>query len=225
MTTTELEDLRQTWKALDRRLAIDASLRWDDIRDRRTSRARASLRPLALGQFALAGLGIAVLLLGASAWIDDRGNPAVFASGIVLHAYGLLALIAAGSTLARIRAIDYAAPVVVIQARLESLRRWYVGWSRFVGLAWWLLWIPVSIALIRPGPVPLQSTQTIWLAASIAVGLVGLAGTWVFYRWLRRPARADLRRRLEAGEAGESLLRAQAEVLALRDSEKERDQR
>ncbi len=221
MTTTELDDLREAWRVLDRRLAVDVELRLEEARDRRLRRTEATLRPLAWGQAALAIFGLAILLLGASAWIDDRGNPAVFAAGIVLHVYGVLTMIAAGSTLARIRSIDYAAPVLAIQARLVALRRWYVGWSRFVGLAWWLLWIPLVIALSRPEPAPLEPSQAAWLVGSALFGVVGLLVTWAVHRWLRDPARAELERRLDDGAAGRSLLRAQAEIESLRAMEDE----
>lgn len=214
-TTAEIDVLRRAWQALDQRLALETNWREHAWRERQLGLACASLRPLAWGQALLAAFGIAMIVLGVSAWTDARGNPVVVAAGIAVHVYGVLTLIAAGSTLARLRSIDYAAPVLAVQQRLGDLRRWYVGWSRFTGLAWWLLWMPFVICLSRPEAAPLQPGQAWFLAAGLVVGLLGLLGTWLFHRWSRSPRRAALGQRLDDAETGRSILNARAALGAI----------
>lgn len=54
-----------------------------------------------------------------------------------------------------------------------------------------------------------------WLNIGIAVGVLGLLGTWIFHRWSRHPSRAALEKKLEDGAVGGSLHKAQAELDAL----------
>lgn len=213
--TLDMDELRQAWRALDRRLADDQALRLADLRDRRLGATRRTLRPLAWGQVATMLFGFALLVLGVSAWRHDNGNPAVFVSGILMHAFGVLTLIAGGSVLGMIARIDYSAPVLQIQQQLLKLRRAFITWGMVVGLPWWLAWIPAIIALAKPPLAPLDPGKANFLMVSIGIGIAGLLATWLFRRWLQRPGREALAQRLDDAAAGRSLARAQAELAEL----------
>lgn len=204
--TMELDDFKSAWQALDQKLAQHNALKLAELRDRKLGDARRSLRPLAWGQVATILFGIAMLLLGLGAWTSHRddGIGTVFVSGLIMHAYGVLTIIAGGSTLGKIRNIDYSAPVLSIQRQLSSLRRWYVRWGMIIGLPWWLLWLPFLVCLARA-----DITQVSWmLEISGTIGIAGLLATWWFHRWLQRPGREKLARAMDDSAAGRSLVRA-----------------
>lgn len=200
----ELDDFKSAWQALDKKLAQQNALKLAELRDRKLGDARRSLRPLAWGQMATIAFGILMILLGVGAWTSHRDGGIVFFSGLIIHAYGVLVIIAGASTLARIGSIDYSAPVLTIQQQLSRLRRWYVGWGAAIGLPWWLLWLPFLVCLSGK-----DVTQVPWLVEiSGTIGVVGLLATGWFHRWLQRPGREKLRRSMDDGAAGRSLVRA-----------------
>lgn len=205
--TMELDDLKSAWQSLDRRLALDHALRLDELRERKSGHARSSLRPLFWGQIAQILFGIVVLMLGVSTWVHHRDTTALFVSGVVLHVYGVLTIIAAGQTLHLIRCIDYSAPVLDIQRRLLRLRRWYVGAGMAIGLSWALLWIPFLTCLTKVD-IWAHAPSVIWIGGGI--GLAILIGVVVLEAWLRRPGREHLARAASDSAAGRSIVRAQA---------------
>jgi hypothetical protein len=205
-SSMELDDFRQAWQALDTRLARDAALRLDELRERKLGGVARSLRPLAWGQAGTIAFGIALVLLGAGTWTGHRDDAALFASGLVVHVFGVLTIIAGASTLAMIGRIDYAAPVLKIQHQLLRLRRCYLAWGAIVGLPWWLLWVPALVCLSGRNLYAVPGL----LEGSVVVGVLGLLATRAFQHWLGRPGREQLAQRMDDAAAGRSLARAQA---------------
>lgn len=220
----ELDDLKSAWQSLDRRLQLENSLKLEELRERKAERARSSLRPLFWGQCAQMLFGVVVMLMGAACWAQHRDVAAMLASGLVMHAYGVLTVIAAGVVLGMIRNIDFGQPVLAIQERLARLRRAHVIAGRIVGQPWWVLWMPMLLVLaglensrLPPGPMPVAA----WIWTSLAVGGLGLVATWTFHRWAHHPRRAQFGRRLDDHAAGGSIRKAQAVLDELKRFERE----
>jgi hypothetical protein len=218
LTPMELDELKQAWQTMDRRLQQHGALLLDE-RKRRTLRAR--LWPLALGQVLQLLFGVAMISVGVFLWRTFHELPAVLGSGIVLHVYGVATVAASGVVLAELARLDSALPVLALQQRLARLRRAYVVGSAVVGLPWWLLWMVAPIVVISLRDVQVPDAAVRWLVASAGVGVAGLLGTWWFHRWMRRPGREALARRMDDGATGGTLRRAQAELDALRAFEAE----
>lgn len=216
--TMEFDDLKAAWLALDRRMALQTTIDLALLRDQRLTRIRRGLWPLFVGQLVLMAFGVLMLLLGVATWTGHRAGSTLFIAGIIMHVYGVVVLIAAGRTLALVGQVDYAAPVVAIQRQLLELRRWYIGSSAAVGLPWWLLWIVFIMCL---GQVDLVARAPMFVTINVAIGVIGLAVTWWFHRWVRRPGRQAQLRRLDDGAAGKSIVRAQSELDELADFERE----
>ena len=204
----ELDDMKQAWQALDRRLEQQHALSLQLFRDGRLDTLRRGLRPLVWGQAVQMLIGAAGLLVLAPIWITHRHDPAVLIAGLVMHAY-CVGLIAVGAAVqVHVAQIDYAAPVLTIQRQLLRLRRVYaVGGALVVGLPWWFLTAPLLVVLSR-GEIMLRAPMVIW--SQLAIGALGLLATAWFHRWSHRPLRASLARQLDASAAGGSLRRAQA---------------
>lgn len=214
----ELDELKLAWRTLDARLQQQESLALHAFHDRQSRRARLGLRPLFWGQLIQMLFGVAVLLLGVGIWTSTDGIPALIAAGLVLHVYGIAVVIASGMTLGFMQKIDYTAPVVTIQRQLAQVRRCYVIGGMVTGLPWWVLWMVPPLVFAHLGG---HTGSMAWLVPAAAISVAGLLGTWWFHRWVRRPGREALARRMENSLTGASLRKAQAALDEVRTFERE----
>ena len=74
-------------------------------------RVEKSLRPLFWGQILQMLVGIGFIALGVYCWAPNKHIPHRLASGVVLHAYGTLMILAAGVICTRIKRLDYSKAV------------------------------------------------------------------------------------------------------------------
>lgn len=214
-TTMELDDLKQAWQSLDRRLQQQNTLQLAILREQKTRRIQSSLRPLFWGQVAQIAFGVAMLIAGLWLWRHLHEVTAILVAGIVVQAYGIATIIAGGVVLEGIAGIDRSLPVLELQRKLTTLRRAYLIGGMVVGLPWWVLWMVPPVILLslhaHETGAPLPPAAWAWFAS----GAVGLVATLGFFRWLRRPGREALAKRLDDAAAGGSLRKAQAELDAL----------
>lgn len=211
-TTMELDELKQTWQLLDRHLQQQNTLQLAILHEQKTGRIRSSLRPLFRGQVAQIAFGIVMLIAGLWLWRHLGDVTAILVAGIAVQAYGIVTIIAAGVVLEGIAGIDRSLPVVELQQRLAKLRRAYLIGGMVVGLPWWVLWMvpPVILLSLHAHETGASFPPAAW--AWFASGAVGLVATLAFYRWVRRPGREALAKRLDDAAAGSSLRKAQAEL-------------
>jgi len=165
-------------------------------------RVEQSLRPLFRGQMLQVLIGIALIVLGVQCWARNTQIPHRVANGVILHVYGVIVISQALLVCTRIRRIDYSKFVVDIRGKLDSLRSGYLRAGIIIGFVWWLMWIPVAVALGFDFVLHPYS-----LIPSLVVGIVGLVvSVGLYWRVLRsgNPAAESWRRRL----AGESIAAA-----------------
>lgn len=222
-TAMELDELKQAWQTLDKRLQQQNAMQFQLLREKRVDRMKSSLRPLLFGQIVQILFGAWMILIGVDVWASHRDVPHLLIAGLVMHVYGVATVIAGGVVCSGIAGIDHAAPVLELQRRLARLRRNYVISGLCVGLPWWVMWVPfiMTLAMSATGidiyaVANASSPLANWLNISVAVGVLGLLGTWVFHRWSRNPSRAAFGKKLEDSAAGGSLLKAQAELDGLK---------
>lgn len=208
----ELDEMKQAWQALDRRLEQQEALNWRIWRDGQAERLRRGLRPLVWGQSLQIALGIAAMLWGIGFWSSHLGTWQAMACGIAMQVFGILTIIFPARVLSLVQAIDYAAPVLDIQRRVARLRAWRVRVEAPVfAVLGSLVWIPAIFMLIqydmdRVG-VDLWSRLTgvlPWLLSAGAVSLGVVALAYVLLRWLGH------RRWLEDNFAGSAIRKAEA---------------
>lgn len=217
----ELDELKATWQALDRRMQQSNAIQLQLFKDGRFNKMRAGLRPLFWGQIVQILFGIVTILIGITFWSQHRDVTHLFWNGLILHVYGVITIIAAGMTLGKIRGIDYAAPVLSIQKQLASVRRTYVGSGIVVGYAWWLLWIPFAVVVFDYLGVDIYTTAPGFVWISVAIGIVGLLAMWGFHRWASNPHRGAFRQRYLESLSGGSVRRAQRVLDEIAQFEKE----
>ena len=217
----ELDDFKSAWKTLDARLARDNQLNLQVLRDRRLDKARSSLRPVVWGQVLQMGFGVAVIALGALLWSTRPGVASVIVAGVLVHAYGVACIALAGMTLASLGKIDYAAPVLEIQMQLARVRRLYIIGGLVLGLPWWFLWVPILVVLAALAHIDLSAHAPGVVWGGLAIGAIGLLGTWCFHRWSRSPARPTLAAAVDDAVTGRSLRRARQQLEELQRFERE----
>ena len=175
-----------------------------------------------IGQALQMLFGIVMILVGVALWKAFTVIMLVFATGLILHAYGIATMIAAGVVLGGIARIDSTLPVLQLHQRLAKLRRAYIVSAAVAGLPWWLLWmLPLAVIASLNAANDGSTGLSAWLWACLVVGVLGLLATWAFHRWLHRPGREALAKRMAISAAGASLRKAQAELDALKAYENE----
>ena len=135
--------------------------------------------------------------------------------------FGVACIVLAGMTLGAIGKIDYAAPVLQIQTQLARVRRLYIIGGMVIGLPWWVLWVPVLVVLAALGHIDVvaHAPGVVW--GGLAIGALGLLGTWWFHRWSRNPSRPRRASALDDAVTGRSLRRARAQLEELQRFEQE----
>lgn len=159
-------------------------------------RIEQSLRPLFRGQLLQMFVGIALIVLGAQCWARNTHIPHRVFNGVILHVYGVLVMAQSLLVITRMKRIDYSKPVVEIRSKLESLQAGYLRAGVIIGFVWWLMWIPVAVAL--GFDIVLEPYS---LIPSLIVGVLGIGVcTWLFVRVLRtsHASSAEWRRKLSA---------------------------
>jgi hypothetical protein len=131
-----------------------------------------------LGRFAV-GLWIELLLaIVPVVWLGNFAAgalraPIVFSSAVVLDVFAILLLVNVGMQLVTLHSIDYAGPVVMVQAALERLRllrlRAARGIFAFAVFAWLPLCVVAFAALFGNGAVPMLDVK--WMAVNLLVGV------------------------------------------------------
>jgi hypothetical protein len=185
-TTMELDDFKSAWQALDARLSRQDRLQLELLRERKLDNARRGLRSLVFGQWLQLLLGVGITVLGVACWSRNLDVPALFASGVLLHAFGVITAAMAGLTLGLVAMIDYSAPVVVIQKQMARLLRFHTVNSNVCGLPWWIMWVVVVLGFAGLGDVDRSLPTPAWIWLSLAVGIAGLLGTWAWTAWRAR---------------------------------------
>ncbi len=167
------------------------------------SRVESSLKPLFRGQIVQMMIGVAFIAGGVMCWAPNVQVTHRLVSGGLLHAYGVLLVLAAGVTCARIRRFDYSKSVDGVRSQLARIRDHYLRSGAWLGFSWWLLWMPLAVAV---GFESVLYPTAFWI--SIIIGLLGLFMSLVLYARLLR-SRAPLAEKWKRGLAGESLCNAE----------------
>ena len=139
------------------------------VRRELMSRVEKALRPLFWGQIVQMFFGIILIAIGVQFWVRNMDVPHRVVSGAVLHAYGVLMILAAGVVCGKIKRVDYSKPVDAVREQIDGIRMFYLRAGSFLGFAWWLLWIPLCVAAGLD-----VVAEPVSLAISVGIGLIGL---------------------------------------------------
>lgn len=158
-----------------------------------------ALTPLFRGQIIQMFLGILCIAIGVFCWARNMQIPHRLISGIIMHVYGVCLIIAAAITCTKIRRIDYSNPIPDVKQSVESIRKHYLYSGAFLGFSWWILWLPLCIAL---GADALMYPPTLFI--SLGIGVCGLLPSVFYYSKLLHSKNSWAQERVRE-LAGESL--------------------
>ncbi len=221
----ELDELKLAWLRMNDLLDKQQQMQQRRVFELKVAQTlkqvQSAFRPLYWGQILQIALGVAMILLAVSYWSPAPNLWYRWVVAIILHVYGITIIVMAGVTLGQIRSIDYSEPVVSIRRRVASLKSTCLVNGIVAGLPWWILWCLVVVVLASYYGYDLLASEPLWFMLSIALGVVGLLGTWMFHRWAYHPIRAQFGQRLDADAAGASISQAHRILNELREFEEE----
>lgn len=220
----ELDELRQRWETYDRRLEESLRLNRRLLEITVRGRTEPALKRLALGVgVELLVTVAAVLWLGSFLW-DHATELRFFLPALLLH-LGLIADIGGlAYQIVTVAEMDYSAPIVEVQTRLETLRVIRVRATKWALLLAPLIWTTALIVLLKGflGVDAYTFFGPSWLAANLLFGLLFVVvGVWLSRRYAARTAHFPLVQRLLRDIAGSNLLAAEESLRSLREFEQE----
>jgi len=214
----ELEELKPAWERLTARVqtleqALDVARQQHQL-----DKARSALRWQVTGHLMVAGGWLYFVMVVARFWVEHRDQASLLLSGIVLHVYGVLGLLASVLQLLLIAHVRYAGSVVELQRRLGSLAQLQALLSFALGIPWLWLWVPLTlVASTLLAGVNLYAVSAAWVWSSLAFGTAAMLVSVVLARyWIRRPPRSLRLRRAADLLSGRAFSRLRAEVAAAR---------
>src|SRR5271154_5815979 len=208
----ELDDLKRRWEEHDRKL--DASLRLNRrlLEQSVLARAEASLRRLSRWLWIELALDLVPVLWLGSFLADHIGQPRFWIPAAALDVFAIGTVIALAREAFGIRSVDYAAPIVESQARVEAAKVRRIRATQWTLALAPLLWTPLLIVALE-GFLRVDAYAAlggVYLAANVLFGLAVLGfAIWASRRWAGR-LKGPLARRLARALAGQSLADAQA---------------
>jgi hypothetical protein len=201
----ELDEMKLAWQSLEQQMERHYALDLEDYRERKLTRARRYLLPVKLGLVLRIVLGIALIVFSASFWAAHIGSLHLVVSGVLLQGYGLLLVLSAAWEMQLLVGVDYAAPVLAIQRRLERLRSWRLRTLPIWVVTGCFVWIPMTLIVFKA-----------WLGADIyqhapevvlyfvGSGVIAMVAFWIGARWIPGATKV-----LGDGAVGGSLDRSQ----------------
>ncbi len=204
----ELDELKRAWTEHDRKLEVSIRLNTSMMRGSMLDKARTAMTRLSL----LLGLELALILpvavwLGSFMW-QHTAEARFLIPAVTLHVCVIALVIVCVRQIAAISQVDYGAPVVAIQKRLEVLRVERIRATKWTLLLAPLAWTPMSIVALKSliDVDVYAAFGTIWLGTNVLFGLVVLAvGALLSRRLADSVKRASLLQRLSRDIAGQNL--------------------
>ena len=220
----ELDNLKRTWEAYDRKLEAILQLNRRALRDALLGKTAAALGRLSRWLWIeLACLLVAILWLGSFVW-EQSGEPRFLFPAATLHVGTVLLAVLCVRQMVGITAIDHGAPLVEIQRRLEALRVQRIRTSQWTLLLAPLAWTPLLIVLAK-GLLAVDIyavTSVSWLVSNVLFGVLVVAtGVWIGRRYADRLKRSTLARRLLRELGGQNLTAARGFLRSLEQFEEE----
>jgi hypothetical protein len=185
----ELDELKASWRSLDRRLDRLAEMNLALLGAAQKRKARWRLLPVMIGALINIVFGGWLVSVFARFWVAHLDTPSAVIAGAGLHLFCVGGVILGVIQLLIVVRINFASPVLVIQRYLALLQAWESRSVYWVWLGAWLLWP----ALLVVGAMALARVD-LWTAAPGVVlinAAVGVAVTLVsvlFHRSVRRRA-------------------------------------
>jgi hypothetical protein len=208
----ELDDIKTQLEHLDGKLDAAVRLNRRVLDVRILDKADRALKWLGWGLGIELALGVVAVLLTGSFVGDHVREPRFLVPGLVLHLFVIAQIAMLVRHTVATRQIDFGAPIVEIQRRVETLRVSMIRTTMWTFLLAPLLWPPLLIVGLE-GVLGIDAYAALgapYLAANVAVGLMVIAiGLLVSRLYADRLSGSPFVRRLMRDLAGSNLAAAQ----------------
>jgi hypothetical protein len=174
----DIEQMKLYWQQLDARMLKLES-------QQQLQAQKHHLRPLLWGQTLQFTFGISITFLGIGCWQQHYALHLQLTS-IVLQLYGTMTALLAAAIICLLVRSDPADSVLATQTHIARLRYLHGLNGLFVGLPWWLLWLPFMMAIAALSGHDLWSTRLSWAYVNLPIGILGLAITLLILAHKRR---------------------------------------
>lgn len=180
----ELDDLKKQWEGLDAKLDAAVRLNRRVLDERILDKADKAMTRHVWAVAAELALGIVTVLLTGSFVADHIREARFLVPGLVLHVFVIAQIAMLVRQVVKTREIDYAAPLVEIQRRIEKLRIAMIRTTTWTFLLSPLLWTPLFIVALKGlfGVDAFAALGVPYIVANVVVGLVVIAGGLVVSR-------------------------------------------
>ncbi|HEV3302044.1 MAG TPA: hypothetical protein VG055_20485 [Planctomycetaceae bacterium] len=214
----ELDELKTRWQEQDKKLDECIRLNQRVLQESLLNKAETALKRLSRLLWFELLLNVAGAIAVGSFIGDHFQAPRFLVPALAIQLGFIALIIGAGRQLAAIARVDYAAPIVTIQKRLESLRieRIHtVQWTLILSpLAWMPLFIVAMLGLF--GVDVYTAFPSAWLVANVVFGLaVIVIAVWVSRSYGDRLGRWPSIQRLLQYLGGQNLAVARGIVQSL----------
>lgn len=220
----DLDEMKQSWQARDRALDTRLQLNARLLRAATLDRAETALRRLSRMLVLELVLSVPVVVWLLAFAGRHAADARYLAPALVLALCGVGFCAAAAHQLVAVRTLDYGAPVLAIQTRLESLRVARLRADLAALVLGPLLWVAVLVVAARGlfGVDVYALVPGRWLLANVLFGFAVLAAAvWASRRYAGRLHGSPTVQRLMRDLAGHNLTQAMKVVQELRDFERE----
>jgi hypothetical protein len=206
----ELDEFKQQWRDLDRKLDRSLALNLRLLTETRTRKSKLRLLPLLLWQPVDLVVGSVLIAYFAHFWLTNLDSIPLAASGLVLQAFSVGLVIDAVIRVLLIVRINYAAPVVTIQRYVALLRQWEIRAFKWSWIACWLATPALLLVGVKAAAgVNAWALSPAWIIGSAVFGVVGAALSLGFARWARN-SKGKLGAAMDRFYVGHSIAGAQA---------------
>lgn len=209
----ELEDLKRRWEEQDAKLEASVRLNTRLLRESVLAQAHTALRGLSRLLWLELLVNVGAVLCTGSFLAAHVSETRFLVPGVMLHLSVIALLVAGVRQLVALRTLDYGAPIVALQKRLETLRIERIRATTATLLASPLLWTLLLIVTLQ-GLFGVDAYATLgapYLIANLLFGVLVIAlAVWVSRRHADRMERSPRVQRLMRHLAGRSLTAAAA---------------
>lgn len=216
-----LDELRNEWadrgRRLDERLRLSTNLLRDDWIERQRERVRK------LGQFGKASMAvwIATMVLLGYFLATHAKQPDLFVSALVLDIWVIVTGIAGVRQQQALRNLDFALPIVELQAEVESLRiariRSFNGAFLTGQIVWWIPFVVVLIAGVFGVNLYSSPQFRVFAAWNLAGGVAFVpAAIWLARRYGERLSQSSIVRHIADSITGRDIAAAREYLEKLR---------
>lgn len=220
----EFDDLKKQWEGLDAKLDAAMRLNRRVLDERVLNKAGRAMTRLGWSLALELALGIVAVLLTGSFVADHIREARYLAPGLVLHVFVIAQIGALVRQIVMTRQIDYAAPLVEIQKRIESLEIFNIRTFVWTLIASPFLWAALLIVVPKEivGIDVYAELGLRYILANVVLGLALLTvGLLVSRRYADRFSGSPLGRKVMRGLAGYNLAAARRHLESLAQFEKD----